>query len=54
MSQKWFLQLQDSKPNLALIAAEMNKSDGFVMYKKSSKRRLKERKKKTKKKKTNK
>ncbi len=54
MSVKWLQRLEDSKPNLALIAMELNKIDGFVMYKKGE-QRVKERKnKKNKKKKTRK
>ncbi len=45
MSTKWLQQLENSKPNLASIAIELNKIDGFVMYKKS-KQRVKERKEK--------
>ncbi len=49
MSVKWLQQLEDSQPNLALIAMELNKVDGFVMYKKGERQQQgKERKKKKK------
>ncbi len=51
MCIKWLQQLEASKPNLALIAMELNKMDGFIMYKKGKRRSVKERKKKKKKRK---